>query len=84
MSSSSSSSSYPFKFEGRGTFIDVPGYGRQEVQPGSEDFVQNVLAKYMGATSVKVTRAPNYVGRYGTTRAATSSSTSGGAAKRTK
>ena len=53
------------KYSGRGSFLDVDGYGRIEVEPGSEKFVQAVLKKYMSIDSgVKITRAPNYVGRY--------------------
>jgi len=53
------------KTKAKGTFLEVDGYGQIEVEPGSEQFIRNVLKQYMNVNSgVKVTRAPNYVGRY--------------------
>ena len=81
--SNSSSSSYPFKYEGRGTMIYVDGYGQMEVTPGSEAYVQSVLRQYANVNGgVKIQRAPNYVGRYESASSSKSSSSSGGAAKR--
>lgn len=69
----------------RGTFMDVPGYGRIEVKKGSEDFVQRVLAQYMGVNSnVKIERSPDYVGRYNSSFAAKCQSTSHNPAKRSR
>ena len=45
------------------SFLDIEGYGRMEVKPGSETFVQAVLQRYGSVnSSVKIERAPNYIG----------------------
>lgn len=50
------------KYNGRGSFIDVANMGRLEVKPGSELRVQQILQQYNNQHSVKIERAPNYVG----------------------
>jgi len=74
------------KTKAGGTFLEMEGYGQIEVEPGHENFVQGVLKQYMSVDSgVKVTRAPNYQGRYASMSgfSSSSNSSSSGGTKRT-